>query len=200
MEPKFQTSFIPKRPVVASSGSVPPPDITREVNPLSVIANVVFVVMLFVSGALFGYKILLNNQIAEAGTNLESARETFQLDKIQEMIDANARLTASNNLLEEHIAVSGLISLIEELTVQKVRISELSYKKQGVLSDLSIKGEVSTYNALAVQSKVFSDNPSITNIRFFDFTPTETGSVTFSFTSKVSPEVVSYKKSLEQNQ
>lgn len=200
MEPKFQTSFIPKKPVVSTSGSMPPPDVIREVNPISVVANVIFVVMLFVSGALFGYKIILNNQIAEYGANLESARETFQLDKIQEMIDANARLTASRNLLEEHIIVSEVLSLMEELTVQRVRLQELSYRKQGAISELNLKGEVATYNALATQGKIFSENEFISDFRFYDFNPTENGNVTFSFSSKVKRDLVSYPRVLGETQ
>ena len=60
MDPKFQTSFIPKSPVIAqvkTSPSVPQTDIFTSIS------VTLFVVTLLLLGGVYGYKYYLNKQI-----------------------------------------------------------------------------------------------------------------------------------------
>jgi hypothetical protein len=197
MEPKFQTSFIPKKPVVATAGSSV--EVIHETNPLSIIAGIVFIVSILVSGGLFGYKIMLNNAIEQAGLDLDSARSTFQLDKIQEMLDANSRITSAKELLESHIVSSEILYLMHDLTVKQMQLKELVYKDQGKTGLVTIQGSASSYNALAQQGRIFDENEFIRDERFFDFNPGENGLIDASFAGVIDPSLISFKNKIESS-
>lgn len=197
MEPTFKTSFIPKKPLTATAGGAV--DVVHETNPLSIVATILFIVAIAVSGALFGYKILLNNQIEQAGINLDSARETFQLDKIQEMLDANSRITSAKELLESHIVSSEILYLMHELTVKRIQLKELTYKDQGRTPTLTLVGTAQSYNALAQQGQIFTENDFIKDERFYDFKPTENGLIDASFSGTIDPSLISFKNKIESS-
>lgn len=195
MEPKFQTSFIPKKPILASQKSAI--NLENDTNIFSIVANTMFVIVLLASAGLFGYKYMLNSQISKLETEISDARNAFQLDKIQELVDANNRLTASKNLLDKHVAVSKLLQLLETETLKKVKFSDFSYKNMNDSLTISMKAEAATYNAIASQGDVFSKNEFIKTPRFSNFNLMENGKVTADFFSVIDTGLVSYKKSIE---
>ena len=88
MDPRFNTSFIPKKPAVdipSSPGSYH----TTSVNIFSVLAGIIFTVAVLGAVGVFGYKIMLKNQISAAGKEIDAARNAFEVDKIKELITAN---------------------------------------------------------------------------------------------------------------
>jgi|SRR3989338_301759 len=196
MEPKFQSSFIPKKPII--TGSVAQSVHVHSVNIFSLLATVIFVITILVAGGGFIYKNVLIGQIATADKNLAAAREAFQPEKIQELIDANAKIMVTKELLEKHVVVSELLAVFQELTVKKMRFSSLVYtsKTEG-LPALSIDGETSTYNAMANQQDIFSKNEFLKEPKFSDFALGENGTILVKFFTKVDPRLVSYKKMVE---
>ena len=105
MEPKFQSSFIPKKPI-GSSGGTSSASIIRSTNIFSVMATVIFLATVGASVGLFVYKNILTDQITQADKDITANRAAFQPEKIQQLVDANARITASGSLLEKHVVVS----------------------------------------------------------------------------------------------
>ncbi len=195
MEPRFQTSFIPKKPVVSNQAVTVP--VIRTTNVFSLVANVFLTVSILFGGGLFFYKYTLENQILEADAELNAAREAFQLDKIQELIDVNARMSAINGLLDKHVAVSKFLVFMQNSTIKNVRFDELSYKHENNLVNVTMKAEGRSYNALAFQGDIFSKSEFIENPYFSGFTPMENGLISASFSSDINVNLVSYKNSVE---
>ena len=194
MEPKFNTSFIPKRPVISTTSSI----MTKiySTNIFSVIATVFFLVTIIISGGLYFYKRVLTNQINQASSDINTAREALQIDKIQDLIDANVRIKASKNLVEKHVMVSKLLLLLETLTIKNVRFTKFTYTNNGT-PNLSSSAEAQTYNALIQQEKIFSENEFIKNPNFSNFVLTTNGKIVFDFNTTLVPDLLSYKKSIE---
>lgn len=192
MEPKFQSSFIPKKPIVSTQSTLAP--VVRTTNIFSLIAGVVFVTATLVSGGLFFYKSLINKQILESDKAVNDARSAFQTEKIQELIDANSRMMSTNGLLQKHVAVSKLLTFLQQATLKKVRFDEFIYKNEGDSPSISMKVESQSYNALASQGEIFSKSEFIKNPYFYDFSPQENGFVRASFSSAVDTKLVSYKE------
>ena len=195
MEPKFQTSFIPKRPIGSSQSSGN--DTIRSTNIFSVVATIVFIVTILVSIGLFFYKNILTNQIADADKSIVAARADFEPEKIQELIDANARIASVKDLLENHIVVSKVLVLMQDLTVRKMRFTELDYVNKNNDPTINITGEVQTYNALAEQQDVFLNNEFMKDPVFSDFNLGDNGYLSVKFSSRLDPSLVSYKKMVE---
>ena len=197
MEPKFQTSFIPKRPVMDNPKSALP--VVKTTNIFSVAANLIFVLTLLASAGLFGYKYLLIKQITDADRQLNAAREAFEADKVEDLLDASTRITTTKNLLEKHFVVSEILVLMQQLTVKNMRFDEFNFKNKNGSPTLEMIGEGSTYNAIAEQSDTFNQNGFFKNQTFNDFSLTDTGTVRAKYLTNLSPELISYKKLIEDN-
>ncbi len=194
MEPKFQTSFIPKKPISLTQSGVLP--VARSFNLFSLLATVFFIVTLLTSGGLFIYQKILDGQIIQAGKDIEKAREAFQVGQIKDLIDANSRIKAAETLLENHVVISRIMVLLEELTVKRIRFYDFSYSNKNNSPTLAMKAESQGYNALAVQGEIFSKSEFLRDSRFFDFTAGDNGIVTASFYTTLNPELISYKKAV----
>lgn len=197
MQPTFQTSFIPKKPIVNDPTSGPSSGIVRETNIFSLVSTIVFVVTLLVSGGLFGYKILLHKQIAQADTEINTARSAFQIDKIKELIGANDRIVSSKVLLEKHVTVSKLLYLFQELTVKRIRLLKMNYANKAGTPTVMVSGEALNYNSLAEQSSIFAKSDYLKNNQFSNFVLAENGNIRVEFASVIDTSLISYKKAIE---
>ncbi len=195
MEPNFKTSFIPKKPISINQGSSPSP--VRSFNIYSLLATTFFILALLASGGLFAYTKILEGDIATAGQEIEDARSAFQVDEIKDLIAASARIKAINSLLEKHVVVSKILTLLEELTLKKVRYTEFHYAIKNNAPTIDMKVESQTYNALAVQGNIFDNNEFIQNPTFTSYAAGENGLITTTFFATINPSFISYKNSVE---
>jgi hypothetical protein len=195
MEPKFQTSFIPKKPIGSSQGSGI--DVIHGTNVFSIAATIILVFTIIISGGLFLYKNFLVNKIKESDKNIIAARTAFEPEKIKELINVNNKIISAKTLLDKHVVVSKALSLMEVLTTKKMRFSELNYtNKEGELI-LNITGEIQTYNALAEQQNIFLKNEYMKNPVFSNFSLGDNGSILVNFSTAINPSLVSYKKTIQ---
>lgn len=195
MEPKFQTSFIPKKPIVSQEGSGI--KIIRSTNIFSVVATVMFLVTVIISGGLFVYQRVLSGQIDQGKKEVVAAEGAIEQEKIKELIDANSRIISSKKLLDNHIASSRILLRLQDITIKRMRFNELTYKNTDKEINLNIKGEVLTYNALAQQEVIFRQSEFFKNPLFSGLSLTENGTVSIEFSATIDPALISYKKTLE---
>jgi hypothetical protein len=194
MEPRFQTSFIPKKTVGGDFERAVAKDDT---NIFTLTATILFLATALVYGGLFGYRMVLIRQITEADTAISDARTAIQPEKIKELIDANSRIKASVNLLQSHLVTTNLLKLLADNTVKKMLFTSLIYKYEMGVPTVSIKSEVATYNAFAVQQDVFSKNELIKQPKFQSITLADNGNIKFEIFARVDSSVTSYKKLIE---
>lgn len=199
MEPKFQSSFIPKKPVVSGAQPAfvrPTASVTTRVNIFNLIAEVVFGLTILVLGGLFAYKQILTSQISQADKDLTAARAAIQPEAIQSLINASNRISSAKKLLNNHVVISELFALLQSLTVQKMRFNNFSYtyKDSGMM--VTMDGEAQNYNALAEQARLFGQNDFIKNPVFTDFDLADNGHVTAKFTAMIDPTLVSYRNAV----
>lgn len=194
MDTKFQTSFIPKKPILDSSGSSSK---NVSVNMFSLAANLIFAITMIATGGAFFYKNILINQVKSAGVELEAARAAFETEKIKELIDASNRFKSIKEILDNHVVVSELLLLLQDTTVKSIRFTDFSYQNKGSEISLVMNGEAQSFNSLATQSEIFAKTGFILNQSFSDFLLSDNGTIKMKFTSSISKDLISYKKSLE---
>ncbi len=195
MEPKFQTSFIPKKPISSPDGAGM--TVTRRTNIFSIVATVVFVMTALVSLAMFLYKNILNDQIKQADASVAQARLAYEPEIIQDLIDVSTKIKSSEELLESHVVASEVLNLLEELTVRRMRFDEFAYKNSGLgLPEVKMRGEVQSYNALAQQQEIFFSNDYLKDPKFSGMSLTENGFINVNFETKLDPSLVSYKQAV----
>lgn len=196
MEPKFQTSFIPKRPVIDASRAALPT--VKNFNIFSLFATVVFTITILVSAGLFGYRLYIINEIVKADKTLDEARSIFEPDTVKDLLDASTRFRTINNLLENHFVVSELLLVLKDLTVKNVAFSDLAYRYNNKIISLDIKGVSRSYNAIAQQSDIFAESDFFQNQVFSGFSLTENGNIGFKYSANILKDKVSYKSAVNR--
>jgi hypothetical protein len=195
MEPKFQTSFIPKK--IAEDDSRNRVSISAETNIFTLAATVVFVVISLLYGGLFFYKGVIIKQVEKARQDLISASDAIQPDKIQEIIDNNTRINNSLEILDKHLATSRLMMFLSDSTIKKLKFNEFLYQNKDGVASVIIDSEVQTYNAFAYQQEVLAKSEYVKNPTFSNIGLDSTGNIKFQFTSTIDSGLLSYKKSIE---
>lgn len=194
MEQNFQTSFIPKKPLVRESAVAP-----RPIGFLTIIAMFILLTVLLVTGALFFYKGIINRSIAKMEKDLAVAKNRFEPAKITELQVLDKRLTAANEILSKHIAVSPIFQALQAITMKTVRYTKFSYSvgtEQNPKIDVKMSGEAAGYSFLALQSDLFAKNKNFIDPIFSNLSLNETGRVIFDLNFSVDPSFVSYKSTL----
>lgn len=187
MDTQFQPSFIPKKPVVGSiSGS------RSSGGVLYYIGTLVFTVTLLASGAVFGYEFYLNGNIAKMESDLSAARAALQPTLIKDLSRANNRFISAEEILNNHVVISSFFNLLQRLTLQSIRFSAFAYdiKQEGVV--ITMKGEARSYANVALQSKIFSEDPAFTSVLFSDLDLNPKGNVVFTVKATIDPRTISY--------
>lgn len=187
MPQKVPTSFVPKQPV----RTVRRPKARGPLSIFAVAALVLIGAAIVLAGLVFGYEFYLKQTKQQKETELNALQASVEPQAVEELARLSQRLVISRELLDNHVAVSAIFSMLERDTVQGVSFSdfELTTVPSGDV-EILMDGVASSFNALAYQSVVFRDNPFLRNQIFEDTTVTEEGDVTFSFSGIVSSSLV----------
>ncbi len=196
MDPKFQTSFIPKKPIVIGglSATLPKDD---SVGLFYIVSVILFIVTLFSMAGLYGYKIIVSKQLQQAETELNAAREAFDPNAVQDLISTSRRISFADQLLSKHVATSRILDLLGSLTIKKFKFNTLSYKNDEGGSKVTAEVESLSYSMFGQQALLFQANSNLKDPVFSDFDITDKGTIKARFSSLIDPNLISYKKSLE---
>jgi hypothetical protein len=188
MDPRFQSSFIPKKPIAAATQSRRGP-----INLLSLIATVVFIVAIAAAAGSFFYQNYLNDRIASDEQSLNLTKGQFDPATINQIIRLDTRLNVAGSLLSGHRSLSNLFAALESTTIQTVRFTSFTFATgdQGSLT-LSLKGEALNFSDVALQSAAFNRVSYFKNVSLGNLSVEPTGAVSFNATMTVTPSLVAY--------
>ncbi|MDE2037743.1 MAG: hypothetical protein KGI69_00765 [Patescibacteria group bacterium] len=208
METRFQTSFIPKKPMPAIGGGMPSaPQHRRGTGSIfMIIAVVLFVCSLLSVGAAYGWKQYLLSDQVTLKSELAAREQQFNVDLIEQLKTSSVKISLVQNLLAQHLAVSKLFGIISALTAQSIRFTSLDVvapKSPGGDLAVSLSGYGQNLSAVAFQSDVLGKldqyglrkivkNPILSNPSL-----DAAGTVSFSLTASVDPSSLSYESSLQ---
>jgi hypothetical protein len=193
MEPKFQSSFIPKGPL-ATTGTAT--KISRDAGHsiLGTLAVFVFTFAILLTLGVFGYEFYLKANISKMTDNLASAKASLEPETIQKISDLDGRIISTKDLLDNHIVLSPLFDYLEISTLKNVRFTQFQYQTTEKGLEVNMRGQARGYSAVALQSEIFNKSPYFKNPIFADLDLDERGNVTFSFKANLDPSILSYKK------
>jgi hypothetical protein len=194
MEPNFQTSFIPKKPIVnerATSG--------RPVGIFLIASLFILFTILLVTGGLYFYKGVITKSLADMENTLTLAKNRFEPSKITELQVLDKRLKASSEILSNHITITPIFTALEALTMESVRYTKFSYDlgtDANANIDIKMSGMATGYRSVALQSDLFAQNKNIIDPVFSNLTLDNSGNVLFDLEFSVNPAFVNYKQTL----
>ena len=199
MDQNFQTSFIPRKPIVNERVVS-----SRPVGILLVASILILFTVLLATGGLYIYKGVLTKNIAAQADSLNLAQSRFEPDKINELQTLDKRLRAATEIMSNHINITPVFDALDQVTLKSIRYTKFSYDlgSNSSSSNVVIKmsGQAQSYKAIALQADMFSSN-TITNKNFIDpvfsnLTLDQSGNVLFDLEFSVDSSFVNYQKSL----
>ncbi len=196
METKFQTSFIPKQPVTETAHRASSSGL------IFLISLILFVASIAAAAGAFLYNDYIDKSIVEGNAQLKRNEQALDPTTIQGLTRLNDRINSATTLLDKHVAVSRLFAVLSDATLQNVRFNDFTYANAGGDKvNISMKGQATSYETVALQSKSFTD-PSRKNVfkspLFGDLNLDQSGNVTFSFSASIDPSLVSYSKNIKE--
>jgi len=190
MENSFQTSFIPKKPIVESVSSRAPRSL------FAFIATIILVISVIASAGLFVYKFYLTKQKASLSASLEIARDSFEKETIDELSLFDKRTEASKQILAKHIVMTPMFVLLGEITIPSVQYTDFQQQTNdsGIL--VNIEGVARDYRSIALQAEEFSSTKGryFKNVLFSNLEKDKNNNINFSLKFNVDPSLLSYEQ------
>ena len=204
METKFQTSFIPKKPLISDQKISSSRGAGTSI--FMFVAIIIFIAS--IAGAVFSvlWKNVLNKSQESYKVQLAESEKRFNVSLIEELKKANTKIDLSKQLLKNHLAVSELFSIIGRLTIEGVRFMSYDFTAPSKDSDgikISMRGIGNSFSAIAFQSDVFGQsqkygtNKILKNPVLSDLALDANGNVGFTFTTVINPGDILYEKVLD---
>jgi hypothetical protein len=195
MEQNFQTSFIPKKPMIEERAVA-----ARPVSIFLVISIFILFTVLLASGGLYFYKLTLEKSIIKMENDLNLAQNRFEPSKIVQLQTLDRRLNASSEILAKHITISPIFKILQDLTMKSVRYTRFSYawsEDKTTKVTINLSGQAVGYRSIALQSDLFAENKQLIDPVFSNLTLDNSGNVLFELEFTVDPALVDYKQTLQ---
>ena len=195
MEQNFQTSFIPKKPMVKEHTASP-----RPVGILLIASLIILFIVLLATGGFYFYKGVIAKQIIQQITDLNLAKNRFEPSQITKLQVLDKRLRASSEILSKHITITPVFNALEQLTMKTVRFTKFSYDlgtDKNATIDVKMSGVAIGYRSIALQADLFAKNKSLIEPIFSNLTLDNSGNVLFDLEFSVDPNFVNYEQTLK---
>jgi len=199
MDKEFKTTFIPKKNLV-NVKKVESKSARSRRSLLGILALLLFVTAIVSTAGVFLYKIQLAAVVNSRIDSINRAEKAFEPAVILDLKKLDIRLRAGTDLLEQHVAISDFLISLGEATLPEISFSDLSFQYNENGSEVTMGGEARGYLQIAQQSDIFEVNSYIQNPIFSNFTKTETGRITFSLQYTLNPELISFGRTIINNQ
>lgn len=206
METKFQTSFIPKKPLTTEPGrAIPNNGGSGGSSIFMVLAVIIFIASIGLAGFTFVWKNILLTSQEQYKKDLAKNEQSFNISLIEDLKKASAKLSLAKEIIKSHVAVSEVFKIIGALTIDGVRFSDFTYEgptgsgDSGTMGKLTLKGIATSYSSIAFQSDVFGQssklgtNKVIKNPLLSDMNLDANGNVGFTFSANIDPSLYSYE-------
>lgn len=198
MDQNFQTSFIPKKPIVKENETV-----SRPVGFLLVISLFILFTVLLATGGLYFYKRVVANNIVALQDNLNKAINRFEPAAITRLQVLSKRLDASTEILSKHITVVPIFDALEALTLKTIRYTKFSYtlgtEKNTLVINVQMSGIAKGYMDIALQADLFTNKEigkKLIDPVFSNLTLDNNGNVLFDLNFSVDSDFVNYKHAI----
>lgn len=196
MEPKFQTSFIPKSSVVMKTTDIKSP---TTVTLLPIVATVMLILSILSAGGIFFYQQYLGRKIIQANDALVLAQAAFEPKIINELMLVSDQIKSVKELLEKHIIVSNLFTIFQSSTIPSVRFTTFTFeRKENGLITVGIEGEGASYSHVAKQAEILSSSDFVKNVFFSRLSLNDKNIVIFKLSADVDDKAISYQEALKR--
>jgi hypothetical protein len=194
MEQNFQTSFIPKKPMIEERAVA-----IKPVSFLLVLSIFLLCAMVVASGGLYFYRDVVTKNITKMESDLNLAKNRFEPSKITQLQTLDKRLRASTEILSKHLAISPIFKALQSITMKTVRFTKFDYAlddERNIRVLVKMSGVAIGYRSVALQSNLFAQNKYFIDPIFSNLSLDNSGNVLFDLEFSVDPTFVDFKNTL----
>lgn len=196
MDQEFQTSFIPKKTAAPKAVRT-----STSVGLLNTIAFVILLISILLAGGAYFYRDSLSRKVQEMQQSLTLARNIFEPQLLEDLRRLDRRLQAATTILGNHLAVSPIFEVLQDITLPGVRYIEFTYEIDAVNENIVhvfMTGEALSYDVITLQADLFSENRFIRNPIFSNFALNREGRIDFDLSFDVSRSLVDFEQEVER--
>lgn len=185
LSPGIPTSFVPRQPTPAQRR------IRTGTNLFLLLSLFVLCIAVVATIGTFAYDRYLRHALGVKSEELARAQASVDQEQVEAFVRLRDRLTYGESLLEGHVALSQLFSVLERETLGTVRYESLNLTiAEDKSARLEIEGVARTFNALAAQSNAFAGEKYIRRAIFSGIVVNQDASVSFFLTADLDPRLV----------
>jgi hypothetical protein len=200
-EVKFQTSFIPKKPIAEEKPK-------RGMSLFLFLSILVFFVAVGIAGYVYLEKQLLIKNITGAQNVISTNKGSFDTATIDSIVELNARIGAAQTLLGNHVSISPVFNFLNQATLVNVRFKDFTFSggtDSSGQQTVSIKmdGTAKDFQTVALQAAEFGKSDwrnIVRDVTVSNFNLNQDGSVSFLITATIVPSFLSYNPPAQSNQ
>ena len=162
MEQNFDTSFIPKRPIFKEEAGI------RRHQPVSVVTLIgfaVFFAALILTGLVFFIHKKESVAVETLASQLASEKDQFNPQAIEELKAVSVRLKYAKEVVDNHVAVSPLLDVIQSFTNKSIYYENLDLMKEEKTGyELRLRGKAPSFGLLYAQVSTYRAEPKVRTV------------------------------------
>lgn len=197
METKFQTSFIPKKPIVQEK------KVSSGISLFLLISLIVFFITAGLAGWVYFEKQRLINKINTEKEIITKNKNSLTKDSlsIESFVELNTRIEVSKELLSKHITVAPIFGFLQDRVLKNVRFNSFvfSFSDKGVGNTgvkVDVSGKALNWRTIAAQVDEFGKTEwknILKESKISNLSLSSDGSIGFLYTAYFSPDFIIYK-------
>ena len=121
---------------------------------------------------------------------LEKDRDNYGISAIEEFIDITNRLKSAELILQDHVSVSEIFSILEEDTLTDVYLANFNFNTESSQVLVSARGFAPTYAHVALQADQYSANNLINDLILSGVNQAREGGVQFDLNFAIDRDVL----------
>lgn len=194
MENSFQTSFIPKKPIVQNGASGTTSTGSKTTSISIVVTVFILISMIVATVGLYFYRDYLKKNKEDLSATLFKMRSSFDNDTIAALELYDKKSTVAKQVLVGHIVLSPLFDTINELTLSSIQYTKFEHSTKGGIFSVKMSGIARDYKSIALQADVFNTKKGsmFKDVIFSNLTKDKFNNVTFDLEFDVDPALLSY--------
>lgn len=160
-------------------------------NVFMLIAGAILILSAVAAAGVFGFRTYLNSARDSKAADLAAAQQAVDINVVEGFIRLRNRLNAAEQLLDRHVELSEFFVVLEQRTLQTVRLNDLKVSvEDDRTAEVEASGVARTFNALAAQSNELASEKRIKRAIFSDISVNTNGTVSFTLTATIDPRLI----------
>lgn len=205
MDTKFQTSFIPKKPMMQQDAKI-----GSSVSIFLVISIIIFLISIALGGWVYWQKSILIKDITVEQQIINENKDGLLRDSVtvESIVELNSRIEVAKGLLNKHVTIYPIFNFLQQVTLKNVRFRNFSFSGSSKDSlgqsriGVEMSGQARDWKTIASQADEFGKaeyRSIIKEPKISGLSLNQDGSVSFVFSAFISPDFISYATKINSN-